>query len=140
MAKRKFNFIFPSLPPQLIFILGMAFCPQAHSGQANMACFAGGCFWCTEEVFQQVPGVTSVVSGYMQNAETIQVRSDPTKISYDKLLNVFWRAHNPTEVDRQGPNVGKKCFIATSCLISLGGAWQVLLTMFELGDSKWQIW
>jgi Peptide methionine sulfoxide reductase len=140
LAKRKFNFIFPSLLPQLIFTLGMAFSPRAHRGQANVAYFAGCCFWCIEEVFQQVPGVTSVAPGYMQNAETIQVRSDPTKISYHKLLNVFWRAHNPIEVDRQGPNVGKKCFIATSCLISLGGAWQVLLTTFGLGDSKWQMW
>jgi peptide-methionine (S)-S-oxide reductase len=98
--------LFPVLP--LIFLLGMAFCPQAHSGQANVAYFAGGCFWCTEAVFQEAPGVTSVVSGYMQGAETVQISFDPAKTSYDKLLNLFWRAHNPTEVDRQGPDVGKQ--------------------------------
>jgi peptide-methionine (S)-S-oxide reductase len=86
----------------------VAFCTQARSGQANVAYFAGGCFWCTEAVFQQAPGVTSVVSGYMQNAETIQVTFDSTKTSYDKLLNLFWRAHDPTEVDSQGPDTGKQ--------------------------------
>jgi peptide-methionine (S)-S-oxide reductase len=108
LVKRKSSSIFPSLPRHLIFILWMATCPQAHSGQANVAYLAGGCFWCTDAVFQEAPGVTSVVSGYMQNAETIQVTFDPTKTSYDKLLNLFWRAHNPTEVDRQGPDVGKQ--------------------------------
>jgi methionine-R-sulfoxide reductase len=70
-----------------------AICPQAHSGQANVAYLAGGCFWCTEAVFQGAPGVTSVVSGYMQRAETMQITFDPSKTSYDKLLNLFWRAH-----------------------------------------------
>jgi peptide methionine sulfoxide reductase MsrA len=87
---------------------GMVFCPQAQSAQANVAYFAGGCFWCTEAVFQQAPGVTSVVSGYMQKAETVQVTFDPAKTSYDKLLNLFWRAHDPTEVDAQGPDTGKQ--------------------------------
>jgi methionine-S-sulfoxide reductase len=96
------------LPPYLIFILGVAFCPQVHGSQANVAYFAGGCFWCTEAVFEQAPGVTSVVSGYMQGAETIQITFDPGKTSYDKLLNLFWRAHNPTEVDSQGPDTGKQ--------------------------------
>jgi len=86
----------------------MVFCPQAPGGQANVAYFAGGCFWCTEAVFEQAPGVTSVVSGYMQGAETIQITFDPGKTSYDKLLNLFWRAHNPTEVDNQGPHTGKQ--------------------------------
>src|SRR5205823_10733379 len=88
LVKCKSKFLFLSLPHYLIFILGMAFCPQAHSGQANVAYFAGGCFWCTEAVFEQTPGVTSVVSGYMQGAETIQTTFDPSKTSYDKLLNL----------------------------------------------------
>ncbi len=108
LVKRKSKFLFLSLPHYLTFALGMAFCPQAHSSQANVAYFAGGCFWCTEAVFQRAPGVTSVVSGYMQRAETIQITFDPSKTSYDKLLNLFWRAHNPTEVDSQGPDTGKQ--------------------------------
>ena len=108
LVKRKSSSIFSSLPWHLIFILCMVICPQAHGGQANMAYFAGGCFWCTEAVFERAPGVTSVVSGYMQRAETIQITFDPSKISYDKLINLFWRAHNPTEVDSQGPDTGKQ--------------------------------
>ncbi len=104
-AKRKFKSLFLLLPHYLIFILGMTFCPQMYGGQTNVAYFAGGCFWCTEAVFQQAPGVTSVVSGYMRNAETIQVTFDSTRTTYDKLLNLFWRSHNPTEVDRQGPDI-----------------------------------
>jgi methionine-S-sulfoxide reductase len=92
----------------LILLLGMAFCPQALSGQANVAYFAGGCFWCTEAVFEEAPGVTSVTSGYMNGAETIQVTFDPAGTGYDKLLTLFWRAHDPTQVDRQGPDVGKQ--------------------------------
>ncbi len=107
-AKRKFKSLFLLLPHYLIFILGMTFCPQMYGGQTNVAYFAGGCFWCTEAVFQQAPGVTSVVSGYMRNAETIQVTFDSTRTTYDKLLNLFWRSHNPTEVDRQGPDIGKR--------------------------------
>ena len=96
----------PFLP--LTLLLGMVLSPQAHGSQANVAYFAGGCFWCTEAVFQQAPGVTLVVSGYMQKAETVQVTFDPAKTSYDKLLNLFWRAHDPTEVDAQGPDTGKQ--------------------------------
>jgi hypothetical protein len=105
-VKYKSKSFFRFLP--LILLLGIAFCPQAQGSQANVAYFAGGCFWCTEAVFQQAPGVTSVVSGYMQKAETVQVTFDPAKTSYDKLLNLFWRAHNPTEIDSQGPDTGKQ--------------------------------
>ena len=97
-----------SLAPYLIVILGTAFCPSVQSGQANVAYFAGGCFWCTEAVFEQARGVSSVISGYMQGAETVQITFDPNKTSYDKLLNLFWHAHNPTEVDSQGPDTGKQ--------------------------------
>jgi peptide-methionine (S)-S-oxide reductase len=107
-VKSKSKSLFLSLPHYLVFILGVAFCPEAQSGQANVAYFAGGCFWCTEAVFEQAPGVTSVVSGHMQGAETIQITFDPSKTSYDKLLNLFWRAHNPTEVDSQGPDTGRQ--------------------------------
>jgi len=104
LVNRKFKLLL--LISWLIF--GMVFCPQAHGSPANVAYFAGGCFWCTEAIFEEVPGVTSVTSGYMNGAETIQVTFDPVKTSYDKLLVLFWEAHDPTQVDRQGPDVGKQ--------------------------------
>jgi peptide-methionine (S)-S-oxide reductase len=107
-VKRQSKSRFLCLPRHLIFILVITFSTQAHGGQANVAYFAGGCFWCTDAVFQEAPGVTSVVSGYMRNAEAIQVTFDPARTSYDKLLSLFWRAHDPTQVDRQGPDVGKQ--------------------------------
>lgn len=91
-----------------IFLLALTVCPQMYASQPNIAYFAGGCYWCTEAVFQKAPGVTSVVSGYMQKAETVQITFDPAKTSYAKLLNLFWRAHDPTEVDSQGPDTGKQ--------------------------------
>jgi peptide-methionine (S)-S-oxide reductase len=81
---------------------------ETKSDSAKVAYFAGGCFWCTQEIFRQMPGVTSVVSGYMFGAETIEVAFDPAKMSYEKLLTIFWRAHDPTEVDRQGPDTGRQ--------------------------------
>jgi peptide-methionine (S)-S-oxide reductase len=89
----------------------------------ELATFAGGCFWCMEAVFQQLPGVLSVTSGYTGghkdnptyrdvcsgqtgHAEAIQIRFDPKKISYDDLLEVFWEAHDPTTLNRQGPDEG----------------------------------
>jgi peptide-methionine (S)-S-oxide reductase len=89
------------------------------------AAFAGGCFWCTEEVFEKVPGVVSAVSGYMggkvQNptyeqvltgrtghAEVVEVTFDPAKVSYEKLLDVFWVNHDPTFNDRQFCDVGSQ--------------------------------
>jgi peptide-methionine (S)-S-oxide reductase len=91
--------------------------------QIETATFAGGCFWCIEEIFRQQPGVLSVTSGftggtaknptYAQvcegdtgHAEAIQVVFDPQKISYEKLLDVFWTAHDPTQMNRQGADVG----------------------------------
>jgi peptide-methionine (S)-S-oxide reductase len=107
-GKRKSRSLALLLPRCVALTLGVTFCSQALASQSNVTYFAGGCFWCTEAVFQQAPGVTSVVSGYMRNAETIQITFDPTKTSYDKLLNLFWRSHDPTQVDRQGPDIGKQ--------------------------------
>ncbi len=87
------------------------------------ATFAGGCFWCIEEVFRQQPGVVSVVSGYTGghtahptyaqvcegdtgHAEAIQIIFDPQAISYSQLLEVFWKSHDPTQLNRQGADVG----------------------------------
>jgi peptide-methionine (S)-S-oxide reductase len=87
------------------------------------ATFGGGCFWCTEAVFQRVPGVRSVVSGYAGgnvpfpsyeqvcsgltgHAEVIQVVFDPAVVGYDKLLNIFFKSHDPTTLNAQGPDFG----------------------------------
>jgi len=88
------------------------------------AVLAGGCFWCVEAVFQQIQGVEKVVSGYSGgdaasahyeivstgktgHAESVQITYDPQKISYGQLLKVFFHiAHNPTQLNRQGPDVG----------------------------------
>lgn len=89
----------------------------------EVAYFAGGCFWGIEHYFGQGPGVIDAESGYMQgdpqtasyeevcsgktkHAETVKVTFDPSKISYRALVDAFFRMHNPTEVDRQGPDVG----------------------------------
>jgi peptide-methionine (S)-S-oxide reductase len=95
----------------------------AHQTSAT-AVFAGGCFWGVEAVFERLNGVTSAVSGYSGgnaatahyeivstgttgHAESVQVTYDPSKISYGKLLEVFFSvAHNPTELNRQGPDQG----------------------------------
>ncbi|HWI36711.1 MAG TPA: peptide-methionine (S)-S-oxide reductase MsrA [Burkholderiales bacterium] len=90
----------------------------AHSQQPEKAIFAAGCFWCTEEAFEKVPGVISAVSGYTGgkvknpsyeqvssgrtgHAEAVLVTFDPKKVSYEKLLDVFWLNHDPTVNDRQ---------------------------------------
>lgn len=87
------------------------------------ATFGGGCFWCTEAVFQRVKGVKSVVSGYtggtVENptyqqvctgetghAEVIQVEFDPEQVSYAKLLEIHWKTHDPTTLNRQGYDEG----------------------------------
>ena len=87
------------------------------------ATFAGGCFWCIEEIFRQQPGVLNVTSGYTGgtpphptyaqvcdgdtgHAEAIQITFDPQTTSYAKLLEVFWKSHDPTQLNRQGADVG----------------------------------
>jgi peptide-methionine (S)-S-oxide reductase len=87
------------------------------------ATFGSGCFWCTEAIFENLNGVNSVVSGYAGgqvlnptyeevcagktgHAEVTQITYDPSVISYDELLEVFWKTHDPTTLNRQGNDVG----------------------------------
>jgi peptide-methionine (S)-S-oxide reductase len=87
------------------------------------ATFGGGCFWCAEAIFQRIPGVKTVTSGYAGgtvpnptyeqvhtgttgHAEVIQITYDPSILSYDKILEIFWEAHDPTTLNRQGNDEG----------------------------------
>jgi peptide-methionine (S)-S-oxide reductase len=91
--------------------------------KTKIAVFANGCFWCTEAVFSSLKGVVAVASGYTggtvpnptydlvsggstDHAEAIQIEYDPSVISYDDLLAVFFNTHNPTTLNRQGNDVG----------------------------------
>lgn len=91
--------------------------------ELQVAIFAGGCFWCTEAVYQRIKGVEKVVSGYIGgttlnptyqqictgttgHAEAIQVSFDPEVVSFEQLLDVFWISHDPTTLNRQGADVG----------------------------------
>jgi len=87
------------------------------------ATFGAGCFWGVEATFRQIKGVTNVTAGYAGgtkdnptyedvctdetgHAEVVEVEFDPLQVSYDQLLDVFWSNHNPTTLNRQGPDVG----------------------------------
>ncbi|MCE9612670.1 MAG: peptide-methionine (S)-S-oxide reductase MsrA [Lentisphaerae bacterium] len=93
--------------------------PAAHA----YASFGLGCFWCGEAVFQRVEGVVAVASGYQGghvpnptykqvcqgdtgHAEVIRVEFDPARVSYDELLDIFWQAHDPTQANGQGHDIG----------------------------------
>lgn len=105
------------------FAKGETLPPESRPLETQVAYFAGGCFWGLEHYFQKGPGVIDAVSGYMQgamerptyehvcrhdtgHAETVKVVFDPRKITYRQLLEAFFKMHNPTELNRQGPDVG----------------------------------
>jgi peptide-methionine (S)-S-oxide reductase len=110
-------------------LLALAAAPALAQGAATppaataKATFAGGCFWCVESDFDKVPGVLSTTSGYIGgtvanptypqvsakttgHAEAVEIVFDPTKVSFEQLLQVFWRSIDPTTVDRQFCDVG----------------------------------
>lgn len=107
-------------------MLGLAAASTAAVAVEQTAVFAGGCFWGVDAVFKHVKGVSEVVSGYAGgseaaaryelvsrgdtgHAESVRVRFDPAQVSYEKLLQVFFSvAHDPTQLNRQGPDVGSQ--------------------------------
>ena len=93
--------------------------------QLDTATFGGGCFWCTEAIFQNVDGVQSVTSGYAGgtvknptyeqvssgttgHAESVQIVYDPAKVPFKELLEVFWKTHDPTTINQQGNDFGEQ--------------------------------
>lgn len=93
------------------------------TNKTELATLGGGCFWCLEASFELLPGVKAVVSGYAGgktdnpsykevcsgetgHAEVVQIEYDPTKISFEKLLETFWEIHDPTTPNRQGNDIG----------------------------------
>ncbi len=138
------NLLRASIPAGLVILIAAFFVNSYMSGAAanplpdpavdvkgtetgsQMAVVAGGCFWCTEAVFEHVQGVTKVISGYAggdaasahyetvsagktTHAESIEITFDPARITYGQLLKVFFSvAHDPTQKNRQGPDYGKQ--------------------------------
>lgn len=91
--------------------------------KTEIATLAGGCFWCTEAVFDQIPGVLRADSGYTGgqtdnptyeevctgrtgHAEALEIEFDPRQVSFEQILAIFWEAHDPTQLNRQGNDVG----------------------------------
>lgn len=118
------------LPLAILLVITQA-CGQKTENQGDtmnnsnfeLATFGAGCFWCVEAIFQRVDGVEKVVSGYSGgqvknpsykevcngttgHAEVCQLSYDPARVSFDELLEIFWKTHDPTTLNRQGNDVG----------------------------------
>ena len=96
---------------------------ESEPMKTETAILGGGCFWCVEAVYERMPGIISVTSGYAGgqtdnptyedictgktgHAEVVKIEYNPEKISYDKIIDLFWDAHDPTTLNRQGADVG----------------------------------
>jgi peptide-methionine (S)-S-oxide reductase len=108
----------------ILALHSLAFSQKGNSmSQVEQATLGAGCFWCVEAVFQRIPGVVSVLPGYAGggkpnptyeevstgrtgHAEVAQITFDPTKVSFERILEVFWESHDPTTLNRQGADVG----------------------------------
>jgi len=107
----------------ILFFLSFILSNQSIMAQTETATLGGGCFWCVEAVYQHVEGVLSVRPGYAGghvknptykeictgqtgHAEVAQIEFDPAQVTYEQILNVFWQAHDPTTLNRQGNDTG----------------------------------
>jgi len=128
LSKVSMRVNFKALPETLLILLILISANlKSMDGKENVktefATFGGGCFWCLEAVFRLVPGVISVTNGYAGgitknptykdvcsgntgHAEVIQIEYDPKKVSYEQLLKIFWKSHDPTSLNRQGADIG----------------------------------
>ncbi len=104
-------------------VMGQTKVMNNSTNATELATLGGGCFWCTEAIYQMLPGVKSVKNGYAGgqkenptykevctgqtgHAEVIQIEYDPKVVSYEKILETFWEAHDPTTLNRQGHDTG----------------------------------
>jgi peptide-methionine (S)-S-oxide reductase len=107
----------------ILVVAVLALSSMSAAEKKARAILGGGCFWCVEAVYQTVPGILIVISGYAGgnvpnptyedvstgrtgHAEVVQIEYDPNKISYAEIVDLFWKAHDPTTLDRQGPDSG----------------------------------
>ena len=96
-----------------------------NNNETEIATLANGCFWCTEAIFKKIKGVKNILPGYAGgtlknpsyeqvctgrsgNAESIQIEFDPNVITFEKILDIFWRTHDPTTLNRQGNDIGSQ--------------------------------
>lgn len=107
----------------IAFMISKLPAAEVTSSKPTTATFGGGCFWCLDAAFEQLPGVLKVTSGFAGGttpnptydqvcsgrtgyAEVVQIAYDPSKVTYDQLLDLFWKVHDPTTLNRQGADHG----------------------------------